>query len=81
MRSVVTICVDRLKSRQILKGRHVFTVNNKSLDILSSDLQLLLDGVEGDLLEFHRHAHERQQTHLGHVLLVRKACRVIRKDH
>lgn len=77
MHSVVTIW----KFGVSLKGRHVFTINNKSLDIISSDLQLLLDGVKGDLLEFHRHAHERQQSHLRHVLLMRKACRVIRKDH
>lgn len=49
------------------------TVNDKSLDFVGSDLQLLLHGVEGDLLEFHGHPHECQQTHLGNVLLVRQA--------
>lgn len=49
------------------------TVNDKGLHFVGPDLQLLLHGVEGDLLEFHRHAHERQQAHLGDVLLVRQA--------
>lgn len=57
------------------------TVNDKSLDVISSDLQLLLHGVKGDLLEFHRHAHECQQAHLGHVLLMRQAWRATRRDH
>merc|ERR1719419_146779 len=52
------------------------SVNNESLNVISSDLQLLLHGVKGDLLEFHRHAHECQQTHLGHVLLMGQAKRI-----
>lgn len=57
------------------------TVNDKRLNVISSDLQLLLHCVKGDLLEFHCHAHECQQTHLGHVLLVRQACGATRRDH
>lgn len=57
------------------------TVNDKSLDLLGANLQLLFHGVKGDLLEFHSHAHECQQAHLGHVLLVRQAWRATRRDH
>lgn len=53
---------------------NVCTVNDEGLDVISSNLQFLLHRVEGDLLVLHRHAHKRQQTHLGHVLLMREAC-------
>lgn len=62
-----------LKGKGVMCVALCFTVNDKRLHFVCPNLQLLLHGVEGDLLELHRHAHERQQTHLGDVLLVRQA--------
>lgn len=62
-----------LKGKGLMCVALCFTVNDKGLHFVCPNLQLLLHGVKGDLLEFHRHAHERQQTHLGDVLLVRQA--------
>ncbi len=36
------------------------TVNDEGLHVFITDLQLLLHGVEQDLLHLYRHAHERQ---------------------
>ncbi len=54
------------------KGEQSRTVNDESLHIVRTDLQLLLHGVERDLLHLYRHAHERQQPHLLHILLMRQ---------